>query len=331
MTEGGADRDNVSSLATRAAWLHYVAGFTQAEVARRLGMTSLKAHRLIMRANQEGLVKIHIEGKISECVALEQAMITSHGLEYCEVVPDFGPDKSPLKALGLAGAHFLKREMEPDRQTLIGMGHGRTIAACVENLPRHSAKNVQFVSMLGGLTRNFSANPHDVIHRLAERTATEAYFMPVPFIANSVEDRDTLMNQRGVSEVFERAANADLVFVGIGTTETEASIVSTGMVGRDEIEAVRKIGCQGELLGHFFNAAGQPVETELSRRILTLDHKLLGSRRIVAVAGSEIKLPALRAILKSGLLNGLITDEVTAISLTEGSSERIKSACRSGR
>lgn len=320
--EGEANRDSESSLATRAAWLHYVAGLTQAEVARRLGLPSLKAHRLIMRANQEGLVKIHIEGEISECVELEQAMIASHGLQYCEVVPSFGPDNSPLKALGVAGAHFLKREMERDNQALIGMGHGRTIAACVENLPRHSAKNVQFVSMLGGLTRNFSANPHDVIHRLAERTGAEAYFMPVPFIANSAADRSILINQQGVRGVVDRAANAQLVFVGIGTTETEASIVSTGMVGRDEIEAVRQAGCVGELLGHFFSAEGEPMEADLSRRILTLDRELLGSRRIVAVAGGEIKLPALRAILKSGLLNGLITDELTAKALTKNGSDK---------
>ncbi len=55
---GMAVRDDEASMATRAAWLHYAGGLTQAEVAKRLGLTSLKAHRLIMKANQEGLVKV---------------------------------------------------------------------------------------------------------------------------------------------------------------------------------------------------------------------------------------------------------------------------------
>ncbi|RVB47560.1 sugar-binding transcriptional regulator, partial [Mesorhizobium sp. M7A.F.Ca.CA.004.05.1.1] len=47
MKSGGAtNRDHESSLATRAAWLHYAGGLTQAQVAKRLGLTSLKAHRL---------------------------------------------------------------------------------------------------------------------------------------------------------------------------------------------------------------------------------------------------------------------------------------------
>ena len=43
----GLLRDDETSMATRAAWLHYAGGLTQSEVAKRLGLTSLKAHRLI--------------------------------------------------------------------------------------------------------------------------------------------------------------------------------------------------------------------------------------------------------------------------------------------
>ncbi|MCF3642562.1 sugar-binding transcriptional regulator, partial [Rhizobium sp. TRM95111] len=101
---GGSLRDDETSMATRAAWLHYAGGLTQAEVAKRLGLTSLKAHRLIMKANQDGLVKVYIDGEVSECMELEQALIARHGLDYCEVVPDFDPEELPLKALGIAGA-----------------------------------------------------------------------------------------------------------------------------------------------------------------------------------------------------------------------------------
>ncbi|MEC8484013.1 MAG: sugar-binding transcriptional regulator, partial [Pseudomonadota bacterium] len=44
------------SLAIRAAWLHYVGGLTQAAVAKRLGLTSVKTHRLISKAVSEGAV-----------------------------------------------------------------------------------------------------------------------------------------------------------------------------------------------------------------------------------------------------------------------------------
>lgn len=310
-------RDDESSMATRAAWMHYAGGLTQAEVARRLGLTSLKAHRLITKANQEGLVKVFIDGDVSECVELENTLSQRYGLDYCEVVPDFDSDDLPLKALGIAGARFLKREIERGEETLIGVGHGRTLAASVEYLPRMSAGKTRFVSLLGGLTRKFAANPHDVIHRLAERTGAEAFVMPVPFFANTVEDRTVLLGQKGIREVVDFAKSANLLLVGVGTAEREASLVATGMIEKGEIEEIKRDGGAGELLGHFFDDAGRPVETTLSNRTLALSREELKDRRIVAVAGGKVKVRAIRSILASRFLSGLITDERTAWALVE--------------
>jgi DNA-binding transcriptional regulator LsrR (DeoR family) len=313
----GLLRDDETSMATRAAWLHYAGGLTQSEVAKRLGLTSLKAHRLITKANQEGLIKVYIDGEVSECVALEDELSGRYGLDYCEVVPDFDAEDLPLKALGIAGAQFLKREIERGEDTLIGVGHGRTLAACVEYLPRISAGKTRFVSLLGGLTRKFSANPHDVIHRLAERTGAEAYVMPVPMFANTVEDRTVLLGQKGISEVFDLGKAADLLIAGIGTAEREASLVATGMIEKGEMEEIRRKGGVGELLGHFFDDAGKAVETTLSNRALALAREDISNRRIVAVAGGKVKVRAIKSVLEGRYLKGLVTDERTARSLVE--------------
>lgn len=307
-------------MATRAAWMHYAGGMTQAEVAKRLRIPSLKAHRLITKANQEGLVRVYIDGDVSACVELESQLSSAYGLDYCEVVPDFDSSDLPLKALGIAGAQFLRREIERGEEELIGVGHGRTLAACVEYLPRMSAEKTRFVSLLGGLTRKFSANPHDVIHRLAERTGAEAFVMPVPFFANTVEDRTVLLGQKGVHEVFELAKTASLLLVGIGTTEREASLVATGMIEKSVIDDIHRAGGAGEILGHFFDDRGDPVETPLSDRTLALGREEIKDRRLVAVAGGRIKTRAIKAVLASGYLKGLITDEKTARALTGGAS-----------
>jgi DNA-binding transcriptional regulator LsrR (DeoR family) len=313
----GMLRDDETSMATRAAWLHYAGGLTQSDVAKRLGLTSLKAHRLITKANQDGLVKVYIDGEVSECVELENRLAARFGLDYCEVVPEFDADDLPLRALGMAGAQFLKREIENGEETLIGVGHGRTMAASVEYLPRTSAGKTRFVSLLGGLTRKFSANPHDVIHKLAERTGAEAYVMPVPFFANTVEDREVLLGQKGISEVFELAKSAHLLVVGIGTAEHEASLVLTGMIEHSEIEEIKRDGGAGELLGHFFDQNGAAVETTLSNRTMALGRDDLKNRRIVAIAGGRVKTRAIKSVLESRYLSGLITDERTALALVE--------------
>jgi len=315
MARSADKRDNEDSLAVRAAWLHYAAGLTQSEVATRLGVTSVKAHRLIARANQNGAVKVTIEGDIAECVMFERKLESRYGLDYVEVVPDLAEQGLPLKALGMAGAGFLQREIENFQGGVIGIGHGRTLAAAVAEMARTDAARVRFVSLLGGVTRNYAANPHDVMHRLTEKTGAAAYVMPIPFFANTVEDREVLLSQRGVREIFDLAERADPMIVGIGTAEADTQLVASQMIEAAEIADVRAKGGVGEVLGHFFDAEGKPIETSLSARTLSPGLEAMRGRRIIAIAGGKQKVAAIDAVLRSGFLRGLITDERTAQTL----------------
>jgi DNA-binding transcriptional regulator LsrR (DeoR family) len=315
MTQSAVRRDAEDSLAIRAAWLHYAGGQTQADVAARLGVSSVKAHRLIMRANQSGAVKFTIDGDVAECVVLEAELAQRYGLSYCEVVPDLNEGELRLRALGVAGAHFLQREIAARQEGVIGIGHGRTLAAAVANIPRMDAGTVRFVSLLGGVTRKYTANPYDVIHKLAEQTGAVSYVLPLPFFANTAEDREVLLSQRGVREVFDLAAHSDMMVVGIGSVNADAQLVASQMIEPAEIDEVRSMGGQGELLGHFFNDAGKSIETSLAARTVAPALEDLKSRRIVAIAGGTSKIAAIRAVLNSGLLSGLITDELTALAL----------------
>ncbi|MEQ9689554.1 sugar-binding transcriptional regulator [Bauldia litoralis] len=303
------------SLAIRAAWLHYVGGLTQANVAKRLGVPSVKAHRLIARAVAVGAVKVSVEGDIIECIELENALSVRFDLETCEVAPDLGEEGLPLRTLGRAGAARLRRWLEAGEERIIGIGHGSTLAEAVRIMARLDTHGLRFVSLLGGLTRNYSANPHDVMHMLAEKTGAQAYVMPVPFFANSVEDREVLLSQRGVAEVFQMAEEAPLKIIGIGTVETDTTLVTSGMIEPDDIEEISRSGAVGEMLGHFFNAEGEDLKTPLTSRTLSVSLDHAHNDRIIALAGGEEKVAAIRAVLNSGRLSGLITDERTAKAL----------------
>jgi DNA-binding transcriptional regulator LsrR (DeoR family) len=310
-----SELDPEDSLAIRAAWLHYAGGLTQAAVAKRLGLTSVKTHRLIARAVADGAVKVSIDGAIVECAQLEDRLCARFSLDFCEVAPDLGEEGLPLRALSLAGAAFLRREIERSEHQIIGLGHGRTLAAAVRQLPHFDAGSIRFVSLLGGLTRNYAANPHDVMHSLAEKTGAQAYVMPVPFFANSADDREVLLAQRGVREIFDLSNRATLKFAGIGTADESAQLVATGMIEPREINAITEIGGAGEMLGHFFDARGRVIETTLTARTLSVDLDGPRDSRIVGIAGGATKVAAIHAVLMSGRLKGLITDEVTAQAL----------------
>lgn len=306
----GNDADR--SLAVRAAWLHYIGGLTQSSVAKKLNIPSVKAHRLIAKAVADGMVKISIEGDIVECIKLENELSERFNLSLCEVAPDLGEEGLPLRTLGMAGESFIRRQLERETHNTIGIGHGRTLAAAVRSMPYLDAKSTRFVSLLGGLTRDYSANPHDVMHQIAKKTNAQAHVMPVPFFANTAEDRAVLISQKGVREVLEMAQAATLKIVGIGTVGEDTQLVQSGMIEPEEIRQVLREGGVGELLGHFFDINGNHLETTLTSRTLATQLSDTSDTQVVALAGGPEKIAPLHAVLQSGRLSGLLTDERTA-------------------
>jgi DNA-binding transcriptional regulator LsrR (DeoR family) len=309
--------DEEATLAARAAWLHFAGGKTQGEVAELLGVPNTKAHRLIARARNEGLIRVFVEGPIAGCIELEEKLKNAFGLTQCEVVPNIDEGALPLRTLGTAGARYIRTLIENATHQLIGIGHGRTLAAAIDLLPSVPANAVKFVSLLGGLTRRFAASPFDVIHRLAERTGAEAYVMPVPFFANTVKDKKVLESQYGVSDVIEMTRSAELYVAGIGEVDAKSFIATAGMVDDADVDAVIASGACAEILGHFFTSDGTHVPNAVSDCAMAPRIEDLQSHKIVALAGGTSKTQAIRAILASCLLYGLITDEATARRLVD--------------
>jgi DNA-binding transcriptional regulator LsrR (DeoR family) len=303
--------------AARAAWLSYVGGLRQEDIAERLGVSRIKVNRLIAQAHREGLIRVFVDGRPDECVVLEDRLRGCYGLAFCTVAPTLDDSEVlPLRTLAAAGARFLMHALESARLEIVGIGHGRTLAAVVENLPRLPRSDVRFVSLLGSLTRHAAANPFDVIHQLAQASGCESYFMPVPFFADSVADKQVLMAQKSVRDVFALAREAQLHVVGIGQIGAKAHMYETGMVTPAEFAEVERAGAVGEVLGQFVDADGRPVDAPLNQRSIALRIDDLRGKEVVIIAGGQGKARAIDAVLATGVVTGLITDEATAQRLT---------------
>jgi len=285
------------------------------------------AHRIIVMAKGKisaefgpDVTKEKIMAASGE-VDLEHQIADAYGLAMCKVASDLHQDELPLQALGLAGGAFLSDEITRKPDMVIGVSHGRTLQACVDNVAVEPAPNLRVVALMGGQTQQLGANPHEVVVRLAERAGGQPVVMPVPFMANTAADRKVLTGQKGVAEAYDLAKSCDLMLIGVGTTGAEAELVTTGMVEPAEMAALARSGGVGEMLGHFIDDDGQPVANELTQRIVTQPYDALKNRRIVAVAGGTMKVDAIRAVLASRMLSGLITDERTARAIMEAGRE----------
>lgn len=309
-------------LALRAAWMSYIGGYTQSDIAQRLGISRIKAHRLIALAQDSGLIKVSIEGQPARLIELEDRLMEAFGLDTCVVVPSFDEGEQPqgnFPGLGAAAAHLLRARLEQPGLGVLGVGWGRSLAEMAKRLPRLSRPDLRVVSVLGSLTRKMAINPLDVAHSIAEATGGEAYFLPVPLIADSMNDRDVLLGQRSVREIYGLAQKADLTLIGIGVLEgPNTAMLERGLLMDQELAELVAAGAVADLVGQFINADGALVDCEVNRRTLSVRVDDLGGQEVVAIAGGARKATAILAALRSGLISGLITDEAAASRVADG-------------
>ncbi len=305
------------SLAAKAAWLSYIGGHTQGEIASRLRVSPAKAHRLIAQAHDNGLVKVFIEGVPEECLELEERLGAHFGLDNCIVAPALAEEgevnpRADFSAVGAAAARFLHGLLETSGPTIIGVGKGRSLTAMVDNLPTLDRPDLKFVSVSGSLRRNLSANPFDVVHKLVERTGGEGYFLPVPYLAASVREKELLLAQKSVQDLLRLARRADLFVIGIGALAGDAHVRQVGMATEEEWRELRRQGAVGDVMGSFIDGDGRPVDSAVNQHSLGLTIEELRGRRVVAVVGGESKGDAVLAALGAGVITDLVLGEVAA-------------------
>jgi DNA-binding transcriptional regulator LsrR (DeoR family) len=303
----------------RAAWLYHVAGLTQEEVAGRMGLTRARVNRLLSAARENGVVSVSIDAREIGLLPLEESLRQTFGLDTCIATPALGlgpaeTQENPalagfgLRAVGTVAAGFLRAELADRPEAVVGLGWGRTLAHMARQMSGARAPGARFVSLMGSLTANAAFNPLEVVHALAQSTGGTATFLPVPFLADSPEDRETLLSQRSVRAPLSLARDADLALISVGELTEGSLLRQQGMITSDDLAGLRKAGAVGDTNGIFFGADGAPVDHPLNRRSLAVSLDDMGRARIILLCSGPEKAPATLAFLRSGRASGLIAD-----------------------
>ena len=292
----------------RAAWLSFVVGLTQDEIAAQMRISRQSVQRLVAQAQDMGLVKVRIDHPFADCLDLAARLRRQAGLAFCEVVP------SDARGMGMAVAlaDCIEGWLRRDEPLTAAFGTGRTLRAGVEQMARVECSQHRIVSLTGNIAPDGSTAYYNVLFSLSERVTARSYPLLMPVVTRSVEERQALTGQSGISRVIEMAGRADVAFVGIGTVDGEAPLVLDGFMSEPEILALRKAGAVGEITGWAFDSQGRLIGGGLNDRVASAPIPSRDSTLVIAAAAGASKRAPIRAALAGGLVNGLITDTETA-------------------
>jgi len=305
-------------LATRAAWLYYVAGNTQNEIAEKLQVSRPVAQRLVAFAVEKNLIRVRVDHKLADCLALADQLSKRYGLSMCEVVPiDSDTSEEVDRKLAVAGAQVMERFLTDEKPLVVSISSGRTLKAVVAQIGQLDRPQHRLVSMVGAIAQDGSSNRYDVAQHLSEKTGGKHFMLPAPLMADSEAERAQWCNHRLYRIVDTLSAEADVAFVGIGNVAMNCPLHEDGFITTAEVKEMMGAGAIAELLGIPIDAKGALVHSRTGKRVTSLRLDSPPKRPTIAFAGGQRKRDAVIAALKGGWLSGIVTDELCAKAALE--------------
>jgi deoxyribonucleoside regulator len=309
-----ADVDFLVDLATR----FYLHGQTQAGIARDLGVDPATVSRHLKKARDEGIVHVEIRRPRRLHMDLGRELADRFGLKRAVVVAN---DDGGSSAVASAAADYFGSLLTNGAR--LGLSFGRMLSAMMPLLPPGTVSDLDISMLLGGFGR---AMPGIQGHELARHIASlyprsRTHYLQAPLLVDSPDIRLAMLQDGSIKAALQAAANSELALVGIGNLDDSAPLIRYGHLSAEDRKRLLQSGAVGDVSARFFDIKGKPA-ADLDDRLIAIEREDLARiPTVVAVAAGPEKYAAIRGALRTGYVDVLVTDEMTAKELVRSGLE----------
>lgn len=295
----------------KVARMYYERGIRQPQIAAELSLSQPRVSRLLKQAVEVGIVRTIVTMPSGTHADLEEQLQERYGLRDVVVVDTAGAGDEVLPALGAATADYLDVTLTGGH--LIGVSSwSETLINAVDIMrPKNIAVVDRVVQIVGGLgDPAVQMQATRLTGRLADLTGAAPVFLSAPGLVGTPSIRKALMADPSVREVTDLWSQLTVALVGIGSLEPSPLLRRSGNALDDaEQDELRALGAVGDVCFRYFDENGKPVRSKLDQRLVGITPaEFTAIPRRIGVAGGSRKFSAIRAALRGGWVNVLITD-----------------------
>jgi DNA-binding transcriptional regulator LsrR (DeoR family) len=297
--------------AALVARLFFVDGHNKSDIARQLDISRFKVAEILEAAREQGIVRIEIALPSDIDADLSERLHAEYGLRHAIVVAAPDRDVPSLRdQIGSAAARLLEEICRED--DVLGIGWGRTLDAMADRLEYLPGCDVvQMTGVVGSVPQTSV----DLVRRIGEVAQGRAFPIFAPLFYADLETLRGILRQPAIAAAVRRFGSITTAVVAIGSWDPPDSRVYEALPPTDRAE-LYDLGARAELCGSLIDEHGGVLPTPLSDRTLAIDlQQLAQADQVIGVAGGASKTHAIQAVLRSGILTGLVTDADVARSL----------------
>ncbi|WP_145106095.1 sugar-binding transcriptional regulator [Cereibacter sediminicola] len=294
-------------------WHYYVNGMTQAEIAKQLDVTRLRVNQAIQRAKTLGIVQVRIDSPFVARIELQEALRVELDIPRVQIAPARREDYDCHSAVGAALADYLIEKLRTRGWRSIGVSWGVTLEQTFRRLPAQPHPDLEIVSMLGGTMQGASFNSFSIVSGFAAALGAKYSLLAAPIFLSAGVDRAAFLAQEIFADHFAKFETLDAAILTASDVSERSFLVANGLPKEVAPQDLIRAGAIGDVLGHFLDADGAEIDHPICRRTIgvDLDTVLRTPEKILAAAGPH-KVGIIRAASRRGLVDTLITDDVTA-------------------
>ena len=303
-------------LLARVSEMYFQSDMTQAQIAHSTGYSRSMISRLLTEAREQGVVEVRINHPLKRRLDLEAALQSQFKLKHARVLAHNTLNHPQmLRRLGALAASLVQ-DLANDN-AIIGLSWGTALAEMVAALkpqPRTGMRVVQIIGSSGAADPDIDGP--ELARKLARVFGAKYFTLPAPLFVHGEATRNALIRDPRVREVLGFSRGMSLLLCGVGTNDVDySSLLRSGAITLAQVKQLVRAGAIGECCGHVFDEHGASVDTAFTRQVIGLsEHAIKGIPTRVGVAGGAAKATPILGALRGGWINGLVTDEIAAVS-----------------
>jgi len=301
------------ALMTEIATLYYTEGETQEVIANRLGISRVKAGRLLKRAQAEGIVDVRVRQHPAVSAEIELALKRRFGIKRALIALDHADSDGQRANVASLVADHLSRQLSEG--AIVAVGMGRNVGAVADNVFEQGQRQCSFVCAIGGSVRAGEyMNPDHICRRLAIKFGGDSETLYAPALVQNLELRDAMYENPTIRQTLDRARRADIALIGIGDLSENSNMVRMGWFTPQETAEARLSGTVGDMMGYdFIDIYGRPSLTPMQGRVIGLTiTDLARIPDVIAIASENTKAAGILGALRTGVIDTLATSVTNA-------------------
>jgi DNA-binding transcriptional regulator LsrR (DeoR family) len=302
-------------LTAAVARRYYVEDASKVEIAEEYGLSRFQVARLLDRARTSGLVTITISAPGAIDVDLSGRLQRAYGLQHAVVIDTPENDPTALRRdLGKAAAALLTEIVTAN--DVLGLACSRSVSAMTTALTH--LLPVPVIQLTGALARpDVEDSSVDLVRRVGRTFGGPAYFFYAPTIVPDAATASALRRIPEVARTLRQFGSVTKAVVGIGLwAPTESTVYDA--TEEDVRGALHHRGVRGEIAGAIVDGTGHSVDTDLPERMICPSaDQLRAIPEVLAIAYNRVRSPAVKAAVRGGLVDSLVTHASLARTLLE--------------